>query len=318
MVKSKSPLVQKKIAARIAKKTVDEDHSWMPHTQIPQNTDNGKLAISYVKMADDQFGNNKHSVRKNDVHEKYNELDQAEQSKRDAVLRVRKNAERGPDFLQVIAFFGGITMVFTSILSFQERVSLGGGFSLDFAIISIYTWTFGVFTMGIEGRALMIEINSLHKIVSNYMKLFRFVWGRGLLYFFAGSLQYCLSATLSTISGVFMMILGCVMIILGLYFKVLLNRNLQAVPNGGAIQAKFDFFDDDKDGFITEEQFRDFVVDMNLHQYEDIDFDAEFRSTDTDNNGLINFPELMKWVDAMNYRKQSLLTIFETGTLYTA
>lgn len=327
-----SALVQKNLKARIAKTTSDEDHHWMSsNLQPPKFPHSNKMPMNYVKMGDVESGMNENkalpdeqpggstsskTIETNSHYRNYEELDDAGQAKRVIISSARKDAEQGPFLLQALAFVGGISMVFTSILDFQVEASAGDGLSITLAIMSMYTWLFGTFIVGIEGRVLLIDIYSLHKMISNYMKLFRFVWGRGLFYFFAGSLQYCQQAPLGSYCGIFMMIIGLIMFVTGMILKGVLNSKLQAVPDGGQLQTKFDFFDTDSDGFIDAEQFKDFIRDMGLHEYEDIDFDAEFGSTDTDNDGLINFPEFMRWVEAMEYRKQSLLTIFETAAIY--
>lgn len=232
------------------------------------------------------------------------------------ISRARLLAEQGPAMLQILAFMGGMGMVFTSIIDFFQEIKGYQEMTPDFALISMYTWIFGLFIMGLEGSVLMLHIPSLHRMVSNYMKILRFVWGRGLFMIFAGSLELSLSTKANIICGACIMSLGFLMFLLGVMFKLLLNRKLRAVPKEGEIKSKFDFFDMDQDGFIDKEQFRDLIIHLDMHDFEDIDHDAEFQITDKDNDGQISFSEFIEWMDAMNKRKKSLMAMFESVAYY--
>ena len=331
----KSPLVQKNTEARISKKSASEDHNSLP-PQTHKPDGNSNLAVNYVKMIDEEIGNahpSKMDLQSNAVvsltttettrtpektadYVKYEELDEAEIARREGISNLRNGTEEGPAIFQVLAFFGGVSMVLTSVFDLQGRVRHDEGISPDFAVISFYSWAFGLFIMGLEGRKLLIEIHSLHIMVSNYMKLLRFVWGRGLFYIFAGSLQYCLSSPFSSVCGIFMMTLGLLMFALGLFSNLSLKLELNAVQNDGKIQAKFDFYDVDHDGYITQEQFKDSVI--GLDDDADIDLDVEFRTNDMDNDGLISYPEFKKWVDTRNHKNQSLMEQFENAGFFHA
>jgi len=325
-IKAKSPIVQNNLDARIAKRNA-ESQTWV---NVPKETKphSSKLATTYVRMPDER--NIEIQPSTTDVtavdealpqanstdYSHYNESDEDELARREDLVNARYRAEEGPAFFQVLAFMGGIAMIFTSIKDFQFEMASIEGVSPSFVIISVYTWMFGIFICGLEGRALMLNISSLHTLVSNYLKIYRFMWGRGLFYIFVGSLQFCLFTEFSVVCGYFMMGLGLIMFIAGIGFKIMLNGQLNAIPKDSEMQARFEFFDTDHDGYIDKEQFRDFAINLGLHEYEEIDFDSEFRATDTDNNGLISYPELRKWVDAMNYRKQSLMAMFENAAHY--
>ena len=265
-VKGKSPLVQKNATSRLAKKN-DQDREWLSNTAVQQKKpiENTKLSTTYVKVVDKGNSTEKTSPQTdldaekgsqfqrksssssseqrrvsavtkpkcevemgNDASDyvKYEEVDE-EALRREEVARVRKLSEEGPIGFQLLAFFGGVAMVFTSILDFQNRLFVEG-MAVDFTIVSMYTWIFGVLIMGIEGRVVMIDVPALHRAVSGYLKILRFLWGRGLFLIFAGSLQFCLLSPYSIICGSSMMVLGLVMGCAGgIFINDLCDRRLE-------------------------------------------------------------------------------------------
>jgi len=233
-----------------------------------------------------------------------------------ALSRARNMEERGPLLLQLVTFFGGVGMVLSSIADFQLSWIAGGVINADFVMISIYTWMFGLFIMGLEGRSVLLDIRSLHTTVSNYMKIFRFMWGRGLFLLFAGSLQFSLGTPLSVVYGAFVMSLGAVLFSCGMIFKTILKIRIEAIPKHNEIETQFDFFDTDRDGFITLEQFRDFAINLKLQDFEELDYDAEFPNIDADSDGKVSFSEVKIWIDAVHYRKDSIMAMFEKVSEY--
>ena len=330
MVK-KSPLIQKNIEARISKKCV-KDHTWIPpvhqaHISSENDSDQTvRKTIEDEEVSDDKSGNSWPGVKPSQSNAfntspnssdyvKYDEQIDVEVATRQNISQSHKLAEQGPVVIQILAFVGGLAMVLTSLIDFQMELQKGEAISRAFAIISIYTWAFGFFIMGMEGRVLMIEVQSLQMMISNYMKVFRFVWGRGLFYIFAGSLQYCLSAPFCTVCGGYIMILGIAMVASGAYF----THSLNLESGDGEIHAKFDFHDHDHNGYISKEQFKDLVIHMNLWDgSEEADLDNEFRLVDVDNDGLVYYPDFKKWADAKNQRKKTLIETFVDSGFFSS
>ncbi len=317
--KEKSPIVKKKIEARISKKSGSQAPNPQPATSTIT------ISGNYENMRDGNKATTFHEQMQTAAppvvpadYIKYEELEETDLARKERISNLRDTAEKGPMTLQIIAFFGGMSMVLASVIDLQGRARLEGGLTPDFTVIALYTWAFGLFIMGLEGRKLMIEIHQLHTMVSNYMKIFRYVWGRGLFYIFAGSLQYCMFSPFSSIVGIFMMTIGVIMFALGLYFTYSLSLELDAVENDGHMRTKFEFHDVDRDGYITREQWRDIVMSMDLNDYENTDLDSEFRSMDLDKDGLLSYPEFKQWVDARIKKNQTLMDKFEIAGFFQA
>ena len=240
----------------------------------------------------------------------YDEIDEVD-FKSD-ISHARHLAERGPLLLQIVTFFGGLGMVVSSVADFQLTWNTKDAMDAGFATISIYTWLFGILIMGLEGRSVLLDVGSLHTAVSNYMKIFRFVWGRGLFLMFAGSLQCSLGSSISFVYGAFIISLGFVLFVCGIICKAIFNARTR--DNG--VKSKFDFFDSDLDGHITLEQFRDFAIFLKIQDFEEIEYDEEFLNIDTDNDGLVTFLEVKTWIDAVRYRKDLIMAMFEKASDY--
>jgi Ca2+-binding protein (EF-Hand superfamily) len=322
--KEKSPIVVKNAQARMSKRVPTGKEQEVQFTAVTDRRDNTAVEAetNYVHTAENGKSERPLDIREtedamhSDTTAITNYTKYEETGPKNDIPRARFLAEQGPTSLKVLAFAAGIGMVFTSILDFFEQMKGVNVMTPDFALISAYTWVFGFFIMGLEGSALMLHIPTLHRMVSNYMKILRFLWGRGLFMIFAGSLELSLSTDANVICGACVMSLGLLMFIIGVIFKLLLNRKLRGIPKEGEIKTQFEFFDADQDGFIDKEQFRDLIIHMDIQDFEDIDHDSEFHMTDKDNDGLISFTEFKEWMDAMNKRKKNLMDMFESVAYY--
>jgi hypothetical protein len=245
------------------------------------------------------------------IHDEIDEVDF-----KSAISRARHLAERGPFLLQIATFFGGVGMVVTSAADFELTWKTSDAVDIDYVTITMYTWLFGIFIMGLEGRSVLLDIGALHTAISNYMKIFRFVWGRGLFLMFAGSLQFSLGSSVSTVYGACIMSLGFILFACGMICNAILNARIEAVPRDNETESKFDFFDSDHDGYITSEEFRDFAIYMKIQDFEETEYDVEFLNIDTDNDGLVSYPEVKTWIDAVLYRKDRIMAMFEKASDY--
>ena len=122
-------------------------------------------------------------------------------------------AESGPLPLRVVAFLGGIAMIIASIVD-----AALGMWHLDIIhiLVSVYVCIFGALICILEGAQFlpswMISVQgSLHENA----RFLRFRWGRGLLFFFAGSLQFSHWSILNCIVGSLMMVLGFISVLIG-------------------------------------------------------------------------------------------------------
>mmetsp|Transcript_22577 Transcript_22577/g.33447 ORF Transcript_22577/g.33447 Transcript_22577/m.33447 type:complete len:330 (-) Transcript_22577:59-1048(-) len=227
----------------------------------------------------------------------------------------RALAEEGPALFQIAAFFGGFATIFTSVIDFlHDSKFIGGLPSLDFVLTSFYIWAFGVFIVILEGKRFLINVPSIHSFASLYLKSLTFAWGRGIFYFFSGSLSYCLMADYGTMCGIYMMSVGAATFTAGVVYFVDLGGILRSVPDDFDVQSIFEQIDSDADGYLNNEDFREFVLNMGLIEHDQMDLDGQFKYIDRDCDNLISLEELDCWVESI--RNQTYREMFEEAAHY--
>jgi len=141
------------------------------------------------------------------------------------VQKCRRHTEEGSPTLQALAFLGGLITIFSSIHGVQEHGI--ENITASYMFISFYSWIFGMFIVCMEGRVFLFDIISLHRFVSNYLKILRFMWGRGLLYIFVGNFHTCLMSQYSIYCGGYMMVVGTLTFTVGLHRRSRLKKLLK-------------------------------------------------------------------------------------------
>uniref|UniRef100_A0A7S2UFW0 EF-hand domain-containing protein n=1 Tax=Attheya septentrionalis TaxID=420275 RepID=A0A7S2UFW0_9STRA len=202
-------------------------------------------------------------------------------------------AEEGPKALRPIFFVAGCFMMATSVLDWVHGMFY---FSPTHALVAIYTFCFGFVTCLLEGEHVlgndwMVWQRNLHK----HINLFRFVWGRGAFYFFAGSLQFShMEPLLNMISGGIMMSLGLPSFILGLRTVKKLKLLRESLSDDSGLKQTFDIYDTNGDGYLEPASFSALLKSVGVMLTGD-EIVAEFDKMDSDNDKLISFPEFETW-----------------------
>ena len=185
-------------------------------------------------------------------------------------------------------------------------------------VFSIYTWIFGVFVIILEGCPFQITVSSVHLWISDYLKILRYLYGRGLLYLFVGSIQYfVLSPPYSAIARGFRTIIGIIFYLLGLAAKVSWDNARALNPSDHTkLKLKFELYDKDKDGYLNIEGFQDFVVSLSLNELDIINFDTAFHAIDRNKDVKIYFDELEMWWSLVDYRNHTNILDNRIGSNY--
>ena len=126
---------------------------------------------------------------------------------------IAEMGEGGPLPLRVFAFLGGILMIVASIVDAAR-----GMWHVDLIhiLISIYVCAFGALICILEGGQFLPSwIASVQGSLHDNARFLRFMWGRGCLFFFAGSLQFSHWSMLNCVVGMIMMVLGVTSVLVG-------------------------------------------------------------------------------------------------------
>jgi len=211
---------------------------------------------------------------------------------KEQTLHLTQMASNGDLSLRLLAMLGGLAMVATSVMGF-----LGHVLTLAFvkAVIDMYTLFLGMVVLVLEGRQLPFP-PSLEQGITKYALFLKFVWGRGCLYFVAGTLQLAQHSLFDLVSGGFMCFVGVTYIIVGQQTA----QKLAELRNTSeeTLKSKFAEADLERSGTLTQSQFQNMTrsigVELNLRETE-----SAFLQLGKNENDELTYEECQTWWNQM-------------------
>lgn len=200
-------------------------------------------------------------------------------------------AEKGPLPLRVVSFLGGVAMIVVSILD-----AFRGVFNADVIhiMVSAYVCLFGAIICILEGAEFLPSwAVSVQAALHAQARFLRFRWGRGVLFFFAGSLQFSHWSILNVIVGGIMMLLGLISIGTGRRAADKLGELRRSIPDENALQRNFTAHDS-LNGFLGVNDFVSLVGSLGL-EFGPNETEAAFAAIDLDNDGQISYEDFKQW-----------------------
>uniref|UniRef100_A0A7S2E0M5 EF-hand domain-containing protein n=1 Tax=Helicotheca tamesis TaxID=374047 RepID=A0A7S2E0M5_9STRA len=176
------------------------------------------------------------------------------------VDKLKTMASDGDLSLRFLAYLGGIAMVVTSILGLLGRILT---FKIIHIVFDIYTIFLGVLVLFLEWDGFP-QKEKYDVYIKRYFHFLDFVWGRGIVYFVAGSIQFSMLSLLDLVVGGFMMALGVLYIIVGKATADKLKAVHKAVYSDHAIASKFKKADAEGTGTINVEQFGNLIKSFGM------------------------------------------------------
>jgi len=211
------------------------------------------------------------------------------------LMKWKYEAEEGSSFIRVPAFFGAIALVVTAVVALVLYPDAWTSHSI---VMSVAVIIMAIFVMILDGRFLATNPLSaranLRNIMTRNFNIFRFVWGRGLLYIAAGVLSVAQMWIITICSGAFMIIMGIIAIIVGVHA----SRKFAALRNSLADESflllVFSNYDQDGDGYIQPNEFAHLLTDLGMELDDRYTLKA-FGAIDTDSDRKISFEEFSHW-----------------------
>lgn len=211
------------------------------------------------------------------------------------LMKWKFEAEEGSGFIRIPAFFGGLGLIGTSIAAL---VLEDGSWSAPFIVMSVCVIIMGIFILILDGRFLARNPLSarahLRNIMTRNFNIFRFLWGRSLLYIIAGILSVSHVKLITMISGAVMILIGIIALCVGVYS----SRKFAALRNSLADESflllVFSNYDSDGDGYISPSEFALLIQDLGMELDDRYTLKA-FNVMDTDNDRRISFDEFSHW-----------------------
>mmetsp|Transcript_25114 Transcript_25114/g.49949 ORF Transcript_25114/g.49949 Transcript_25114/m.49949 type:complete len:255 (+) Transcript_25114:129-893(+) len=223
---------------------------------------------------------------------------------KNASEKVEVLATTGPFSFKVMGYLGGMAMTCSSFLDILGQFVL---FHPINALVSIYTFMFGLIVILLEGKELSSTV-TLKRTIEHYAKFLEFIWGRGLLYFFAGSLQFARLGVLNFLVGGFMIIWGIIIIAFGQSTADRLNKILFHFGDKRAVEQQFNALDLNADGYISAKEFHMLTKNLGV-QLEHDEVKAVVSVIGNENTGKISFEEFYDWWSGSD----QILELFEDG-----
>jgi len=170
-------------------------------------------------------------------------------------------------------------------------------FSFIKALISVYTFLLGMLFCILEVHLWFpssVTVARFRETVHEYASFLKFLWGRGLLQLFAGSLQLSQMNPIDMASGSFMCIVGLLSIIVGRSTARRLSELKIAMFDENWVKERFDEFDLDRDGFISPSEFSALVRSLGI-ELGKTEVASVYSSIDIDQDLSISYLEFKKW-----------------------
>ena len=124
---------------------------------------------------------------------------------------LKQQTQDGDFSIKMLGFIGGVLLL---VIASLEIVHKAVQLNVAGVFVELYTVILGAIVFILEGKQMILTssvITKLHK----YALFLKYLWGRGTLYFIAGTLQLTQFDLLNYIAGVYMCMLGVLYIFIG-------------------------------------------------------------------------------------------------------
>jgi hypothetical protein len=211
------------------------------------------------------------------------------------LMKWKFEAEEGSAFIRVPAFFGALGLITTAIVSLVMEEDAWTSHSI---VMSVCVIIMSMFVVILDGRFLSTNPLSarahLRNIMTRNFNIFRFLWGRGLLYMTAGILNVAQLWLITVVSGGIMILIGFIAVCVGIYSSRKFSSLRNSLADESFLLLVFSTYDDDGDGYLVPYEFALLLADLGMELDDRYTLKA-FNVIDTDNDRRISFDEFSHW-----------------------
>jgi hypothetical protein len=211
------------------------------------------------------------------------------------LMKWKYEAEEGSAFIRVPAFFASLGMLVTVIVAI---VLYPKAFSPHNIVMSISVVIMSFFIMVLDGRFLSSNPLSarahLRNILTRNFNIFRYLWGRGLLYIAAGVLSMSEMWMMTMISGAVMILIGVIALFVGIHASRKFATLRSSLADESFLLLVFSNYDSDGDGYLDPSEFSMLLSNLGMELDDRYTLKA-FNVIDSDNNRKISFDEFNHW-----------------------
>jgi len=210
---------------------------------------------------------------------------------RETAEDIKKNLSEGDWSLRFLGLLAGLAMIVTSILGFIGNILTLHWFSVVF---EVYTFVLGVIIVILESQRRMSFFSRMENNLYKNALFLKYLWGRGLVYFVAGTIQISLRNAVEVIVGAFVCFVGLTYIVVGRATARKLAETRRSTCTPEQLQEMFAQSDLDGKGSLTLDQFRRLTtslgLDLNRRETE-----AAFMQIDHSHTGRLTYESVQMW-----------------------
>jgi hypothetical protein len=210
-------------------------------------------------------------------------------------------SSKGPMTFRVMALTGGVAMVFQCAMG-----SLGKLFSFSplGALIEIYCGIFGVMTVILEAQDYAF-LKSFRATLNENAKFLTKTWGRGLFYFFAGSLMFSQFNLFDMLIGGWMCFTGFTSVIVGAATANKLTDLKKSMASESFVKKLFNEMDADSSGTLDSVELAALCKSLGS-PLDHNELVAALTTMDTSGDGKISYEEFYEWWAGWKHEKDEL------------
>jgi len=186
-------------------------------------------------------------------------LEAAGRFTKEKLMELKKQAKEGNRSLHFLALIGGLGCI---IIGFFELTSRFMRLQLVGALIDSYIILLGIIVVILEGKDMFLSeilVQNIHK----YALFLDFLWGRGMLYIFIGTMQLYQIDLFNLVSGGYMCIIGGLHIVVGNRTANKLKAIRKSLYSENTLRTKFQNADIEGDG-LNLQQFQSLCENLGL------------------------------------------------------
>mmetsp|Transcript_15304 Transcript_15304/g.20176 ORF Transcript_15304/g.20176 Transcript_15304/m.20176 type:complete len:257 (+) Transcript_15304:92-862(+) len=203
----------------------------------------------------------------------------------------KQNLNEGNWSLRVLALIGAMAMMSVSVLGILADLVRLNWIAV---IFEIYCFLLGVVIIILEyGQQLSCFARMESGLYKNALFL-KYVWGRGLLYFVAGTLELSQRTFIDICIGLYVSFIGILFILVGRSAASKMAEARRSSVTSEEMQEKFAIADMDGKGSLTVEQFaaltKNLGMDLTRREVE-----SAFIQLDCDKSGRVSYETVMYW-----------------------
>jgi hypothetical protein len=208
---------------------------------------------------------------------------------------VGRLARDGDFSIRLFAMLGGLAMIVISVLGFVTKLLTLHWVS---ALVEIYTFVLGIIMVVLEGKSIPFS-SSFESGIYKYALFLKFVWGRGVLYFIAGTLQLIQAGLLDLIVGAFVCFVGVTFIIVGRRSARKLAELKSSRFSEATLRAEFNSASGGS-SHININQFKVLIESLNV-DFNRRELEAAFMQVEKADRDKLTFQEFLNWWNQADY-----------------